>query len=184
MIRWSAILPHIISYAIVAIAFFIGGIWVQSQRTPVLPKPVTQYLPNFGQKYLDLPDFRYPTYSFVTIEKKELHVRVDTIKVPVEIERVIVLPTDAVRLNSKYLFLKKFDTQSGEYIIDQYTVPKPNFTHSIRFVALTNPLIEPMPLYAGLSADLSYKRFGVTGQALFNTLGEPLVLAGISIKLF
>lgn len=183
MIRFSAILPHVISYTIVAIAFFVLGIWYHSGTTPVIPNPVVKYVPHLGN-YLDLPDFNPPVYSYIVVKKETIKTRVDTFRVPVEINKVKILSNEGVRINNKAVFVRYYDSAENQYRIDQYKIPERKIWHSIQVVAMTQPLNESLPVYGGLRAMIGYKQIGFSGTALLTPNGSTLILSGLTLNLY
>lgn len=121
-----------VPYLVVAVVFFMVGMWVQSGRIPVTTEPITKYILR-PDGYLDLPSYTFtPTMRWVVTERKSIVkdtvLLVDTVFVPAPWKNDYRLFSDnSVRAEGDKLYLTLFDPRSKQFQIDQYRLPEKLF---------------------------------------------------------
>lgn len=184
-----ALLRSFVPYIIVGALCLWAGMWIQSGKTPVMPQPITKYIPA-PDGYIDLPELTFtPAMRYVILDpgkaEKDTVFKVDTVYAPSSwIGRYDLINTDeAIKLTDDKVYLSYFDPGELNYVIDEYNIPPPSWTKHINISAGTNLLEQPQRLYVGIDAAIYYHQVGVGATLLVNNLEQaPIILAQIKYR--
>lgn len=175
----KTILQSIIPYLII-LACGVGiGYWAGTGQKPVLPDPVIKYIDRprlnidrYFQQPARLPDI--PTYRFIIVDRPVVEERI--VRVPVSFPAHIgLIESNPIRVQGRAMYLRYFDTESGQFRIDQYTMRIPSWNAGIN-VDLLYPYAIAMNPY------VTFRGIGPTAWGLIDADGNGFWYAGLRMN--
>lgn len=176
----SIFLKSIVPYLLILFLGFAIGYWFATGISPVIPDPIVKYIERPGlnvDRYFSdpprLPDV--PNYRFIIVERPEVEERI--IRVPIEFPRHFGLIEDnAVRIRGRTVYLRHFDTETGQFRINQYEIARPNWNIGLNIDMLYPPALAANPY-------ITWRGFGPTAWALIDAQGNGFWYAGLRMQL-
>ena len=169
--RWSSLILLLI---VLAFAFVLGR-----QTAPIRTVERVRTDTVYAERLLAAETVRVAVPVERVIYRERVRVRIDTVRVPVEITRYVISRPEPIRTEPGRCTWTYFEPISGRWEQAAYDVPPPSTGYSLH-AALGRTLVEDAwRWYAGVEAEARYRRVSTFLRA--STIG---LSAGVRIRVW
>jgi hypothetical protein len=167
----SAYLRHIAPYALLLLAVFAMGYWAgRGERPEPIERVVRVLQPPDVKADLQLPPRTFrPPPRIIIAERTITETRVDTIRVPITIDRYRLITGDYLHADRRHVWIRSYNPESMHYELDRFRIQQPRWSSAL-YAETGYSLITGWP-DVSLNAELRYRSLAAGGTAAIHLDG-------------